>query len=274
VAAFGAAKRVPRRATAAARVAEQQRAPVRGKPTLHPPASTTVQVGEAPDGFGKWINWNDPDEQLALVVFLNAADSLGVMVHNVRATDRIQIVAATGLASFSETTKNKGISAAIGVVAAGGELAATSFGHPEAVPVIDAARQFAQEEFREEKVKTKVRDAFGEDPKSHTMARQEGGVLVCTPSAGGALYSAEADKFWIKPPGNRIDANRPDHVRKFKSFFLRRGMHPQTFKDAGTVVIVPWDWHFTDNAGFYELHLILKRGSGKLPPQPPPVPVE
>src|SRR4051812_46029630 len=103
---FGSAKRVPKRTTAAAKLAKQQLAPLGGGTGLHAPESTTHQVGNAPEGFGKYIGWSEKDQQLALVVFLNAGDSSGVAIQGVRATDRMEIVSAVGNASFSDETKN------------------------------------------------------------------------------------------------------------------------------------------------------------------------
>lgn len=267
MAAFGKPTLVPRDTTAAAKVAK---AHLKSGAGLKVPASQTQRVGAAPEGFGKYVMWSEKDPQLALMVFLNAGDSLGVGVLGVKTTDRIQFVASVGHASFAEETENKGISGLIGIAAAGAELGAAAFGFPEVAPVIAAGSKFAQDQFKEKQVKTKVRDAFGEDPGSHHKARQEGGVLVCAPTAFGILSSGEDEKYWIKPPGNRIDANRPDHVRKTKSFFLRRGMGEQTFQGAGDVFLVAWDHAFSDNFGFYELHVIMKRGSGKVP-KPDPV---
>jgi hypothetical protein len=102
------------------------------------------------------------------------------------------------------------------------------------------------------------------------MARQEGGVLVCLPAAHGVYSSGQDEKYWIKKPGNRIDANRPDHVKN-GGFLLRRGMGPYPSREAGDLSLVAWDHIFDDNVGFHELHVIMKRGNGKLPT---PGPVE
>ena len=180
---FGKARRVPIGQTAAGRVAREIPEAKRKKFGITTPASKTVQVGEAPEGFGKYVAWSDEDSQLALVVFLNAGDPMGVGVLGVKATDTIQFVSAVGHASFSESTENKGVPAMIGIVAAGAKLTAASFGLPEAAPVIEAGSAYAKEQFKEKNVKTMVRDPYGEDPSSHHKAKKEGGVLVCSPSA-------------------------------------------------------------------------------------------
>jgi hypothetical protein len=270
---FGNPRLLPREKTAGAKLAQAAVAHPKldfKKSGLKTPASQTGQVGEAPDGFGKYVIWSEKDPQLALVIFLNSGDPMGVGVLGIKPTDRIQFVSSVGHASFSESTENKGVPALIGIAAAGADLTAAAFGFPEVAPLIEAGSKFAKEQFKEKEVKDKIRDPFGEDPGSHDMARQEGGVLVCSPTAHGILSSGTDQELWVKK-GKRIDANRPDHVRRAKSFFLRRGMGEQTFAEGGDMFLLAWDFDFSDNFGFYELHVIMKRGSGKVPT---PTPVE
>jgi len=230
------------------------------------PKSTVVTIGEAPDGFGKQVLWHPDDAGLAVVIFLNAGDNLGVMISGAKPTDTIQFVSATGIASFAEETENEGVGAFIGIVAAGANVAAAAFGAPELAPVISAAAKFAQSRFQEEKVKTKRRDPFGEDPGTGHKARQEGGVIVSLPQAGQIFYSGNSDheERWIKKPGTRNEAHLPDHVKG--AFFLRAGSRARHVAlDDGEFIISPWDHIFSDNFGFYRLHALLKRGSGIFP---------
>jgi len=254
---FGQAKVIPASRTIAGRFARS------GEPR---PRSTVTVVGEAPDGFGKQVMWAPEDAALAAIVFLNAGDSLGVMISGVKATDTIEFIFAGGLASFAEETENEGVGAFIGVVAAGATVAASAFGAPELAPVIGAAAKFAADRFQEKKVKTKRRDPFGEDPGSGHKARQEGGVLVSLPAARRMFYSGNGDheERWIKEPGTRDDQHRPDHVKD--AFFLQAGKsNKRTATQDGDIVIYPWDHIFEDNFGFYRLHVLLERGSGTPP---------
>ena len=134
------------------------------------PKSTIVTVGEHPDGFGKQVQWDASDYELALVIYLNAADPHGLMISGAKPTDTIEFVLADGLASFAEETENEGVGALIGIVAAGANLGAAAFGAPEAAPLIAAAEKFATEQFKEKQVKTKVRDPFGS--RSSSSARR------------------------------------------------------------------------------------------------------
>jgi hypothetical protein len=236
------------------------------KPGKVPPKSEIITVGEQPEGFGKQVVWDPADAGLALVIFINAADSLGVMISGVKATDTIDIVSANGIASFAEDTENENISSLIGIAAAGADLAASAFGAPEAAPLIAAGAKYAQDSFQEEKVRTKRRDAFGEDPGSGLKARAEGGPIVSLPSAGKIYYSGDSDhqERWIKQPGTRDDQHLPDHVRD--AFFLQGyPKEKRTATEAGDIFICAWDWFFEDNFGFYQLHVLLQRGSGKPP---------
>lgn len=265
--AFGTTRLVLQARTPAARIARQVTAGG-GQAGAQVPNSTTIQVGEAPEGFGKYVQWDPNDEQLALVAFLNAGDPLGVAIQGVTAGDTLHVVSAVGLASFAEEVENEGASAFIGIIAAGAQVAATAFGAPEAAPIIQAGAKFAEEKFKERQVRTKRRDPFGVDPGSQHKARQEGGVLICKPEAHGIYYSGRDTKFWIKEPGDRTDGNRPAHLGG-NATFLRRGMGPTRVREDGDIYLAPWDHIFDDNFGYYKLHILVKRGD-----LPPPTPVD
>jgi hypothetical protein len=268
VALFGAQRTIRASRTIAGRAAEP------GQPK---PRSTFTTVGEAPDGFGKQILWDANDPELALVIFLNAADPYGVMISGAKRTDSIEFIKSSGFASFSTDTENEGIPALIGIVAVGANLGATAFGAPEAAPLINAAAAFAKDRFKEKQVKTMRRDAFGEDPGTGHKARAEGGVIISMPEAQQIFYSGNADHKdrWIKAPGTRDNAHRPDHVRN--AYFLdNRSSNSNRRKSlaAGDFIISAWDHEFEDNVGFYRLHVLVKRGDGRLPTPTPPTPVE
>ena len=260
VAIFGPKKVIPASMTIAARVV--------GRQTATPESSITV-VGDAPEGFGKQVLWDRRDAGLALVIFLSAADYLGVMISGVRRTDTIEFVSATGIASFAEETKNEGAGAIIGVVAAGATLGASAFGFPEAAPLIAAGAEYAKTQFKEEKVKTKRRDPFGEDPGTGHHARQEGGVVVSLPQARQMYYSGNADhkERWIKEPGApRDDRHQPAHIPPGFAHFLQAGKaNKRTATSDGDLIIYPWDHSFSDNFGSYRLHVLVNRGSGVSP---------
>src|SRR5262249_14724933 len=147
------------------------------------------------------------DAEVLLVLFINAADPLGVSIDGLEAGDQVQVVSASGIASFSEDKGNPLASSIVGLVAAGAKVVVTAKGVPEAVPAIDAAEKFAKDQFKATNAKTKRRDAFGVDPGSGHKARQEGGLLVCLPEAGGTGYSGDGDhkNRWIKGDGVRTD---------------------------------------------------------------------
>ncbi|MFF1818157.1 hypothetical protein ACFVWG_12730 [Kribbella sp. NPDC058245] len=228
-------------------------------------------VGVQPEGFGKSVSWRGEDD-LAVVAFINPADDLGVAIQGVRDQDTIQMISATGSASFDEETKNAGIPSLITVVGEAAGLTAAAFGAAVAVPFIKVGETYAKEMFKEKQVKTKVRDAYGRDPKSRDLARQEGGVLVCFPAATGIWTSGGDKDAWIKEgqtaeTGERVDANRPAHV--VDAYFLRKGdQQPHASAGDGDLFLSAWDYKFGDNLGTYEVHFLMKRG---VPQHPDPV---
>jgi hypothetical protein len=193
-----------------------------------------------------------------VLAFLNAADDLGLCVTGVRHGDIFEHVSVAGNPSFSTETVNKGIAGLIGVVGVGAEAVATAFGHPELQPLIRDARQYAQQQFPESERPSKRRDGYGMADDG-SKARQEGGVIVCEPRAQGIYYSATDRDYWIQGGGSRNDANQPRHIPVNDAFFLNRHMGPERLHGAGDLYVCAWDHAFPDNAGFYEVHFILRR---------------
>lgn len=231
------------------------------------PGNAVVQVGDQPENFGKTFIWDRKDDEILLVMFINAADSYGTSILGVQDCDEIQITSAAGIASFSEDKGNPTASSLVGLIGTGLKAAGGIVGFPEAIPVINAAEKIAQEEFKATNVKTKRRDAYGVDPGTGHKARQEGGLVVSLPRAAQPYYSGDGDhtERWIKGDGERKDLNRPNHV-KWGYFPMPTNT---IFNNARRTVrgsnaplyITPWDWQFDDNAGFYKVFLYIKKAN-------------
>ncbi|MBU2665489.1 hypothetical protein KOI35_18435 [Actinoplanes bogorensis] len=102
------------------------------------------------------------------------------------------------------------------------------------------------------------------------FARQEGGLLICSPAVQGTWYSGgeNSKDRWIQfNNGNRDrrDSNRPKHVEN--ATFARRNMGRYGLAGNGTLIICPWDIgnKFADNAGGYAISFILRRGQAPSP---------
>jgi hypothetical protein len=233
------------------------------------PGNMIVQVGDHPDGFGKGFIWDRKDDQILLVVFINAADDLGVSIEGLARNDIVQVTSASGIASFSEDKGNPLASSLVGLIATGAKAAAGVGAVPEAIPIINGAEEFAKDQFKATNAKNKRRDAYGVEPNSGLKARAEGGLLICLPGSGGPYYSGDSDHTvrWIKPDGTRNDTNLPNHVQPGFAFFANRNdFEPRRVVADGELYVVPWDWYFPDNAGFYKAFIYIKKG-----PEPPPV---
>src|SRR5262249_58138983 len=64
-------------------------------------SSSLVTIGEPPPGFGKGFVWDRADNEILLVMFINAADPLGISIEGMEAGDQVQVLSASGIASFS-----------------------------------------------------------------------------------------------------------------------------------------------------------------------------
>ncbi len=226
--------------------------------------------GGQPEGFGSEFVWDRKDNQALLVLFINCADQYGVSIDGLKAGDTVEVTSAAGIGSFKTEHGNKTISSILGLVATGADIAATAGGYPEALPLIDAAADFAKDQFKDTNEHSKRRDAFGQDPATGEFGRQEGGILVCMPAANGVYYSADGDhkNRWLKDTKERTSHNLPDHIPGDCAFFLNRRAETnkmRSIKD-GQAYIVGWDWKFEDNAGYYKLFVRLTKGALPHPP--------
>ncbi|HEX5268827.1 MAG TPA: hypothetical protein VFW33_00005 [Gemmataceae bacterium] len=228
--------------------------------------SALVTVGDPPAGFGKGFVWDRADKEVMLVMFVNAADPLGVSVEGMQAGDTVQVLSASGIASYSEDKGNPLASSLVGLVAAGAKVVVGAEGAPEVAPAIAAAETFAKDQFKATNAKTKRRDPFGVDPGSGQKAREEGGLLVCLPEAGGTFYSGDGDhkNRWVKGDGTRTNENMPEHFN-YNAFFPRQGFpdhNTRVVRQSAPMYVVPWDWKFEDNAGYYKVFVKLTKGDG------------
>lgn len=226
----------------------------------------STKVGQPPEGFGNTFHW-DRKEDVLLAVFVNAADPLGVSITGGQPGDRISITGASGLATFSKDKGNPLAASIVGLVSIGAKAVATAYGGAAAIPGIDAVEGIVKDQFKGTGKGTKARDAFGTSTKKGRVERQEGGVLVSLPRAGGIYYSGKPKKLWTKKHGPRRDNLRPNHVRD--AFFVVRGSrshNSRELRQSGPIFVAPWDHIFDDNAGFYKVFVLLQKGNGKSTP--------
>jgi hypothetical protein len=224
-------------------------------------------VGDAPPGFGKGFTWDRADNEILLVIFLNAADPLGISIDGLQAGDHVQVMTATGLASFSEDQGNELASSIVGLVAKGANVALDIANLPEVKPLVDAAEQFAKDQFKATHAKTMIRDAFGVEPTTGAKSRRNGGLLVCLPEAGGAFYSGDwnHEERGIQGDATRTDDHLPTHIPVGSAFFPIQGDPQQdtrVMRQSGQMIILAWDYKFDDNAGFYKVFVKLTKGNG------------
>jgi hypothetical protein len=234
------------------------------RPATAVAAATPPQVqgpGQQPTGFGTLVSW-DGEDDLAILAFINAHDQYGLCVSGVRDGDIYQHVSAAGSASFSTETKNNGIAGLITVAAAGLGVLATAYGQKELIPLINAGAKYAEQQFPESAHPGESRDPYGVETNG-SLAREEGGVIICEPSAQGIYHSGDPDHrgHWVQGNGVRNDANKPQHIPRHQAFFLQQGMAPRPLHGSGDLFLAAWDWSFLDNSGFYMVHAILKRGA-------------
>ena len=257
------------RASAAANPAQVLAPSLIRKPSTKscPPVVPTKFPG-APEGFGNRIVWDRCDDQILLLLVVNASNNIGIPIENVRKGDQIILGPASGIATFSKDKGNPRLAGLVGVLAKGAVVAGSALGCPECAPVIVAANTFAQNEFKAptEDAERKPRDAYGKIPGTKDFARQEGGVIICMPEADGLVTSGDGDNtdLWIRKPGIRSDKSVPDQA-KACFFPIRSNALHNTRKvrldgsPPSVLFVGAWDHKFADNKGFYILYIKIEK---------------
>ena len=248
--------------------------------TGQPSNSTLTTVGSPPSGFGTVFNWDRSQQSALLVIFVNAADPLGVSITGLQPGDMIQVKSASGTASFSKDTGNSIASSIVGFVA-DGTAAVVSALDPTSKNVgseIEDAGKQVQSLFKGSGAAEKFRDPFGVEPSSHGYGLQEGGVVVCMPQGGGTFYSADSNhrSYWATMP-HAIDQPRglPTVYQSQSSnapfFFIgQTSPNAAVCQSNNPAYILAWDFAYADNAGTYTVYVQLTQGGSSSNPGPAP----
>ena len=219
--------------------------------------------------------WDRKDDEVLFDAVVNAADPAGISIQGVKSGDIVEIEDLSGVASFADDEGNKVAQSIIAVIGVGADGVAEYYQHPEAVKIIDQLTTIAKDQFNATGAKEKFRDGYGADPSDGGKAQAEGGIIVCLPGSGGAYYSGSPDhqERWIKKDGTRDFAHMPAHIKPGTAFFPLRfdaTHNRQTITSDGQIIVLAWDDGnaFGDNAGFYRVHIHLKKGAGPVDPGP------
>lgn len=225
--------------------------------------ANAVKIGNQPEGFGSVYDWDRKHKDNIFVVYVAAKDSLGAAILNLKREDKVEVLAADGIASFSGD-KSGLLESIIGLGATAAAAGAAALGAPEASPIIKAGGDFAAKNFVK-KGNSESRDAYGKDG-DREMKRQEGGVLICMPEARGVYYSGGGGGRWVqgKDGGERTDDRLPAHMKGKGAFFPIQGPqapthNKRTAQADGILHIIAWDWNFEDNSGYYRVILRVTR---------------
>ena len=221
-----------------------------GGPASAPPMSAEdIKVKE--NRFGPDVELDDGFFEVEIWADIEAVDDRGIAIDAVKAGDTVSIRAISGQASFS------GQPGAIKVLRS--VIYSASAGLIRKPAAVKAAEdQVGIAKRRPEQ--GKERDGYGQDENGN-YARNEGGVIVCMPAAGGPMYAH--DRNHLRPGAEsegRLDKFLSPDMRG-KCFFPTRDELGQERKVArdGILYVLAFDRDFKDNAGGYEVSLLIKR---------------
>jgi hypothetical protein len=94
-----------------------------------------------PKDFDGLFHWDRATAEIGLVLFVNAADPLGVTIDGLLPDDLVQVWAMSGMATLKKDKGNPTASGIIGLVAAAAEIGGLIAGMPAAaIPAIEGCQ--------------------------------------------------------------------------------------------------------------------------------------
>ncbi|GAB4040413.1 hypothetical protein [Spirosoma jeollabukense] len=204
-----------------------------------------------------------------------ANDEIGITIDNVQVGDQVYVYDGAGIASFDKVNMAavKGIVGIANAIAGGALVVA----QPETAPFVAAwdTGISAILAALPDELGNKRRDMYGCDPGTGDYAKDEGGLIVCMPESHGPIYAT--DNYTLtgdtKNDG-RLYKYYSDDTKKVNAFFpcpvINNATDPGsgdngrllgTATKDGAVHILAFDKDYNDNAGYYNVGLIIIRSN-------------
>ncbi len=223
---------------------------------------------------------NNKYDAYKLNVAIAANDNTGVVIDNVLPGDFIYIYRASGIASFKKANMKVvksivGIANTIvgGVVIASTDGAATPF-----VKAWNKSLKTLSDAVTKDEINRARRDPYGQDPSTSDYAKKEGGLILCMPKARGAIYAnndyylqsdskSEGRKYKYyskKAKENNVIFPCPVNISSHDIYHPNQassnsGRMSAIAEEPGAIQLLAFDSKFTDNAGTYEVGLVIVR---------------
>lgn len=216
------------------------------------------------EDFGPDIVIPPDASDIAIWTEISSTDDSGVSVQGIKKGDTIEIESIAGICAFSGQTSGGRVLSIIGIV--GGVLGATSGIPATAGKLLKSQASSIKSAIGNASASDgdggKRRDGYGKDVGGQEFAANEGGIIVCMPSAHGPIYASEDNRF---EDNAKKEGRLPKHVRtgiREKCFFPCRedgGLMKKEAAEDGTLHILVFDSDFSDNAGSYEMRFRIMR---------------
>lgn len=206
----------------------------------------------------------DDARDVALWAEISSTDDSGVTVQGIKKGDMVVIESISGICSFSGRSGAKKVLSVVGIV---GEVLGSAVTGGAAAAVGKMVKSQAGS------IKTELgnssaegggkrRDGYGKDVGGNEFATEEGGIIVCMPSAHGPIYAGK--DIHLDGPSKTV-GRLAEHVNpriRNKCFFPCReegGTMQQRAREDGTLYILAFDSDYSDNIGSYEVRFRVIR---------------
>lgn len=244
-------------------------------PALRPPVSTplfAMDTGNAAVGADKFtpdVVFPDDGQAISFWTVVSGNDEVGLVIDNLKKGDVVSIHSLSGIASFTESN-NKLFAGFVAIASGILQDGASVYTKDQAKATNKAIAEQTDILVKElsKDVKHKRRDGYGQDPGTDDFAKHEGGVIMCMPSAHGAVYATSNNYLEAGAKYNgRLTEYFSENIKRLNCWFPCRregGVMSQTCETNGPLHVLAFDQKFTDNSGSYTMKVQVTRPTATL----------
>ena len=212
----------------------------------------TVRANDGPD-----IVLGETDNEWTIWASINTADDHGISVDNVKHGDKLTIEAISGVGYFAGQSGWWKVLSMIYKVS--GAFAPTGLAADTVITALSEETLPGDGRDDDDDGKSKPRDGYGRKLNNGgKFAEEEGGIVVCMPTASGPMYAHSGNHF-KNGSGRSTNNLKADSEMKNNCFFPTRARGEISLEGDGVLYIYAFDKNYRDNAGNYEVKFRIER---------------
>ena len=207
--------------------------------------------------FGPDVVLDEKSTEWTIWAVINTADEHGISVENIKDGDTITIEYISGIGYFGGHSGWWKVLSTVYKI--GGAFIRTDSVPANIITALSEETLPGAGKGDDDHRQSKPRDGYGRKlDDGGNFAKEEGGIVVCVPQAGGPMYAHSGNHF-KNEKARSIDNLKKGSEMKGNCFFPTRAREKRALKAGGILYIYAFDRNYRDNAGSYEVKFRIER---------------